>query len=184
MEFGGELRGTEHVVEFDESSGDVVKLTIPPGFGLTPELVSHPVVTAAEGTSDAAVRHAIEFRKGSPLEYLERWLCSNEVFEDDVRLASVVSWADGSVSFSIRQPQYDGEVTSQVEIEDFFVAAGWIKLDREKEHAIYFNYAFQVMAIDALPRNCYKREGRILPFDVILCRPSEAIESYLEIYPS
>ena len=44
-------------------------------------------------------------------------------------------------------------------------------------HILYFNYAYQVLAIDAMPRTCYLHpEGSLLPFDVILCRPDEALE--------
>lgn len=33
-------------------------------------------------------------------------------------------------------------------------------------HGLFFNYAFQILAIDVLPRNCYLNEGNLLPFDV------------------
>ena len=48
---------------------------------------------------------------------------------------------------------------------------------------MFFNYAFQVLAIDALPRNCYLRDGNLLPFDVILCRPDAELEGVLRLYP-
>lgn len=160
----------------------MIKLTIPPGFGLIPRLVSRPAVSAAEGSSRDRVILAIEFRKSTPLEYLERWVCANEVFEDDVRISSVVRWRDESVSFCIRQPQYDGDPVSEREIFEYFHGAGWTHLKKDREHLIFFNYAFQVMAIDALPRNCYQNAGAIQPFDVILCRPTEELEVFLQIY--
>jgi hypothetical protein len=39
------------------------------------------------------------------------------------------------------------------------------------------------LAIDALPRNCYVHDGDFLPFDVILCRPSDELERFLALYP-
>ncbi|HEY1120708.1 MAG TPA: hypothetical protein VGE67_03875 [Haloferula sp.] len=50
-------------------------------------------------------------------------------------------------------------------------------------HAVYFNYAFGVMAIDAERRNCYLTDGELQPFDVILCHPHEELEQFLRIYP-
>ena len=49
---------------------------------------------------------------------------------------------------------------------------------------LFYNYAYQVLAIDALPRNCYLNENGHQPFDVILCHPSEAIDYFLGLYPS
>ena len=40
-----------------------------------------------------------------------------------------------------------------------------------------------LLAIDALPRNCYIREGALQPFDVILCRPDAEMERHLALYP-
>lgn len=39
------------------------------------------------------------------------------------------------------------------------------------------------MAIDAERRNCYVTDGELQPFDVILCRPDEEMEKFLQIYP-
>ncbi len=79
--------GTEHLVEFDEEIGRMVKITLPPKFGLIPKVLTHavPNVRGEPGT-----RKAIEFIHATPLEYLERWIAANEVFGDDVKLASIV----------------------------------------------------------------------------------------------
>jgi len=45
-----------------------------------------------------------------------------------------------------------------------------------------FNDAFNILAIDVLPRNCYIRDGQLQPFDVILCQPDEPLEEYLKLY--
>lgn len=161
----------------------MVKITIPPKFGLIPQVVRHPLVDL-RSPGAAGSRECIEFLPATPLEYLERWLAANEVFDDHVRLASVVRWADGQVSFAILQPQYHGEPASNDQIERYFGEASWTRIaDPSKQHELYFNYAFGVLAIDALPRNCYLNENGLQPFDVILCRPDACMEKHLDLYP-
>ena len=109
-------------------------------------------------------------------------MAANEVFEDDVKLTSVVEWSDGRISFSISQPQYHGEPATHREIEGFFIAAGWKRILDDSGHLLFYNYAFEVLAIDALPRNCYIKDGNLLPFDVILCHPNEALQDFLKLY--
>lgn len=110
-------------------------------------------------------------------------MAANDVFEDDVRLNSVVEWADGRISFAISQPQYHGKRASDREIESYFTQAGWTRILDRTGHLLFFNYAFNVLAIDALPRNCYIKDGQLLPFDVILCRPETELEDFLRLYP-
>jgi len=175
--------GTEHVVEGDGSSGLIVKITRPPGFGLIPELIKLPVVVATPSHHEPDHREVIEFLHATPLEYLSRWLACNEVFGDDVQLASVVQWSDGHVSFVITQPQYHGVPAESRDIEDYFQQAGWSRLHDSSGHAVFFNYAFQIMAIDAERRNCFVNRGGLQPFDVILCVPNAPMERFLKIYP-
>ncbi len=33
-----------------------------------------------------------------------------------------------------------------------------------------------------LPRNCYLKDGDLIPFDVILCRPDEELDVFLRLY--
>lgn len=172
--------GTEHAVESDAGGGHMAKITIPPKFGLIPQVITHAV---PDLRGEPGTRKALEFVHATPLEYLERWIAANEVFGDDVKLTSVVQWADGQVSFAISQPQYHGEPATEREIEQHFTAAGWKRiLDPAGQHTLFYNYAFEPLAIDALPRNCYLHERGLLPFDVILCRPDEEMESYLRLY--
>ena len=128
-------------------------------------------------------RPSIEFLPATPLEYLERWMAANEVFGDDVKLTAVIEWADGQVSFAISQPQYHGEPATEREIEAHFAASGWTRFIDSAGHVLFFNYAFQVLAIDALARNCYQHGGNLLPFDVILCHPDAELEAILALYP-
>ena len=109
-----------------------------------------------------AFRTAIEFLPATPLEYLERWIAANDVFGDNVTLAAVLEWEDGLTSFMIAQPQYHGQPAPEREIESFFEASGWKWLPDASGHRLYFNYAFQVLAINALPRNCYAYDGLLL----------------------
>jgi hypothetical protein len=167
-------------VELQEDLSRMVKITIPPKFGLLPQVITH-VVPNLRG--EPGVRKAIEFIHATPLEYLERWIAANEVFGDDVKLTSVVQWADGLVSFAVSQPQYHGEPASDREIEQHFLASGWTRIvDPAGQHNLFFNYAFGTLAIDALPRNCYLKDGDLLPFDVILSRTDEELEGFLGLY--
>jgi len=175
------IRGSEHLVELDSASGRALKITIPPAFGLVPRLKTLPVVDLRSERPRS--RQAIEFFPGTPLEYLERWHAANQVFGDDVRLASVVEWPDGGISFCLTQPQYHGQPAAPRDIEAFFVNNGWTRLKDPSGHVIFFNHAFRVMAIDAERRNCYLTDGQLQPFDVILCTPDEEMERYLGIYP-
>lgn len=175
--------GTEHMVELDERSGLVGKTTIPPAFGLIPQVKSHPLAVLNPDSNAPRERSAIEFLPATPIEYLSRWTACNECFGDAVRLASIIRWSDGAVSFGITQPQYHGVPAEPREIEHFFTESGWTRLRDPSGHAVFFNYAFGILAIDAETRNCYVNEGGLQPFDVILCEPDEEMDGYLGIYP-
>ena len=159
----------------------MVKITVPPKFGLIPSVISTPRANLRDNPVVATFKEQIEFIHATPLEYLKRWMAANEVYEDDVKLTSVVEWSDGRISFSIRQPQYHGEPATHREIESFFIAAGWKRILDDSGHLMFYNYAFKVLAIDALPRNCYLKDGNLLPFDVILCHPNEAWQDFLKL---
>lgn len=90
--------GTEHLVEFDEEIDRMVKITVPPKFGLIPKVITYSVPNLR---GEPGTRKVIEFIHATPMEYLERWVTANEVFGDDVKLSAVVRWADGQVSFAI-----------------------------------------------------------------------------------
>lgn len=163
----------------------MVKVTKPPGFGFFPRVQEHPGVKLYDDAPDPGVRGALELEKATPTEYLERWMKANEVFGDDVRLASVILWGGGEVSFCILQPHYDGEAATEREIERYFTNDGWVHLkDPNGEHVIFMHYAFNVLAVDAMPRNCKFNEYGLQPFDVILASPGEDLDDFLRIYPS
>lgn len=87
-------------------------------------VISTPRANLREDPSIPAFRRQIEFSHATPLRYLERWIAANDLFDDDVRLNAVVEWADGRLSFAIRQPQYHGEPATHREIERCFTEAG------------------------------------------------------------
>jgi hypothetical protein len=167
------------VVELSPRHNLVAKTTIPPAFGLIPEVVEIPVATARDGLT--GIRKAIEFLPATPLEYLSRWIANNRIFGDDVKLASVILWPGGMTSFGITQPQYHGTPAEPRDIQHLFLAAGWIRLNDPSGHTIFYNSSFDILAIDAERRNCYLKDGELLPFDVILRHPDEALAEFLEI---
>ncbi len=175
--------GTEHLVEFSEKDALVVKITIPPHFGLVPRVFDHPVVNLRSDLSLPSHRMSLENVAALPLEYLDRWIAANDVFGDDVRLESVLEWADGNVSFVITQPQYHGKPAPEREIDRYFEGSGWKRILAGSGNVVFYNYAFQVLAVDVLARNCYLHGDVLLPFDVILCHPDEALEHFLQLYP-
>lgn len=178
--------GSEHIFECAPGSGLVGKITIPGKFGLTPQVIAHPTVNLRNDPAVPGFRRALEFVPATPLEYLQRWLDANALFHDDVKLVSVVEWQDGRLSFGITQPQYDGEPAPLQDITLYFEASGWKWIADPaggEGHLLFFHYPQGVLAVDALPRNCFLHDGTLLPFDVILCRPDAEIEEFLSLYP-
>jgi hypothetical protein len=176
------LSGTEHFVELAEGRSRVVKVTLPPAFGLISCVTSTPIANVRNAPSFTAQRKQIESVRATPLEYLSRWILVNEVFQDDVRLESVILWDCGLVSLSISQPQYHGRPATSREIESNLIRDGWTLCSKEASGTVFYNYAHKVLAVDVLPRNCYMNEGSFLPFDVILQRPGLELEDFLELY--
>lgn len=169
------------MVDFNHRLGLIGKITIPPGFGLAPFLHQEETVHA-DPSAPKEYRSSIEFRLATPLEYLDRWSACNEVFGDAVRVASVILWKDGLISICIIQPQYPGERADQRDIRRYFEENGWQHIKDPSGHEIFYHYSYQIMAIDAVGRNCFIDSLGIQPFDVILCSPDEDIEKYLAIY--
>ena len=132
-------------------------------------------------TKPPHVTRSLEFFDAGPIDYLTRWIASNELFGDDVSLSSVVLWKDGMVSFVVTQPQYHGVPAEPRDIDRYFQEAGWERLIEPSGHMVFHNYAFGVIAVDAAPRNCYINAGGLQPFDVILCKPDAQLTTYFGI---
>lgn len=167
--------GSEHFVEFDPIQGRVFKTTLPGTFGLIPGVISLR-------DSFGKTRRSVEAIDATPIEYLQRWLANNEVFSDDVQLEAILEWPDGRISFTISQPAYHGEPARSSEIREHFEQAGWKRLSNFDGHQFFFNFAFQVLAMDAEPRNCHLTKDGLQPFDVILTQPNSELEELLRIY--
>jgi hypothetical protein len=167
-----ELTGGEHFVEIHEETGLVFKSTRPGkfGFGVDVELVhprgwkSRPRITA--GLVDA-----------TPEEYLFRLIQQNELFGDEVRVMGAVRYPQG-VSILTSQPFYPGNRTEQAVIDSWFESRGWIKI--QDKAGAYYAAGRDLLIMDALPRNVLTLEnGEIMPFDVVIVRPSESLKSKL-----
>lgn len=169
-------------MEFDDVTGRVGKLTAPPKFGLVPAVVSTPRANLRNDPAIPSSRQQLEFIHATPLEYLARWIAANDLFGDDVRLNALVEWADGRLSFAISQPPYHGEPATHREIERYFTEASWTRIADDNGHIVFFNDGFNILVVDALLRNCYVKDGCFLPFDVILCHPTEELEQFPKLY--
>ena len=110
-------------------------------------------------------------------EYLFRLAKQNELFGDDVRVIGAVRYPQG-ISVMTAQPFYKGNRTDQVKIDEWFESLGWKKLS-QKDGA-YYNQEKDLLIMDALPRNVLTLEdGKLMPFDVVIVRPSESLKSRL-----
>lgn len=176
----GLLCGTEHLVEWIPGETRFGKITIPPGFGLVP-FINWLRVPWADPRHPDGRRPSLEFRNASVTEYLVRCRAANELFGDDIALESVICWRDGQVSLATSQPQYHGEPAEMRDIERYFLEAGWVRLREPEGHLVFYNFAFNTLAVDAAPRNCYLNHGGLQPFDVILCEPDDALSRHLGI---
>ena len=176
------VRGAEHVVELDEHSHRIKKFTLPSGFGLTPKLLHHDQAHADLRPELQRTKPSIEFVPATPLEYLARWHACNELFRDDVQLTTVILWSDHRVSFGITQPQYAGRIPTNARIEDYFCETMWARVPNELGHTIFYNYAYDILALDIEPRNCYlSDDDELLPFDVILSTPDDDLRDFLKL---
>jgi len=169
-----ELTGGEHFVEINEDLGLVFKSTHPGkfGFGADVEMIhpkgrnARPRITAGlvDATSD---------------EYLFRLAKQNELFGDQIQIVGAVRYRQG-VSALTTQPFYKGSRTDQPRINGWFEDLGWKKLP-EKDGAFYHQEK-DLLIMDALPRNVLTLDdGKLMPFDVVIVRPSGSLKSRLGI---
>lgn len=158
------------------------KFTVPSGFGLTPKLLHHVQAHADLRPELQSTKPSIEFTPATPLEYLTRWKACNDLFHDDVQLTTVILWSDRRVSFGITQPQYAGSIPTNARIEDYFSETMWVRVPNELGHTIFYNYAYDILALDIEPRNCYlSDDDELLPFDVILSSPNDDLRDFLKL---
>ena len=119
----------------------------------------------------------------TPLEYFERLLLNNSIFNDDLRIEGVAS-EKGSATVLTSQPNISGVEVSADEMLTF-MAKLWFKpltglaLGRPGALAFYRDLD-EVAAFDAHPGNFVKDDnGVVLPIDLILLRTDEAMQKAL-----
>jgi len=101
----------------------------------------------------------------------------NELFGDEIRVMGVARFPPG-VSVLTTQPFHEGDRTEQADIDAWFESPGWRKLP-DKSGAFY-DAVKDLLIMDALPRNVLTlRDGKLMPFDVVIVRPSDHLKSRL-----
>jgi hypothetical protein len=167
-----DLTGGEHSVEINEALGMVFKSTHPGKFGYSADVeLVHPRGWKSKPRITAGLVDA------SPEEYLFRLAMQNELFGDEIRVMGLARFPQG-VSVLTTQPFYEGERTEQTHIDAWFESPGWSKL-ADKPGAFY-DAVKNLLVMDALPRNVLTlRNGNLMPFDVVIVRPSEHLKSRL-----
>jgi hypothetical protein len=147
------------VCRFVEASGRMEKLTYPDLAGWRIEL------------------ETMKLRPATPLEYFERMLLTNELFEDDIRFAGVEYLASKPHSTRIRvtQPHLAGEPPDLDDLVDWMSAAGF---ERRADVTIgaYDAMCFrrgEFWLFDVRPMNFVDVGDEIFPIDVIAQRGNE-----------
>ena len=142
-----------------------IKVTHAGRFGFT-------VIVLADGT--------VELTAATPLEYFERLLLQNSIFNDEVRLEGVALEGGTAVALS-SQPNIRGVEVSAQEMTAFmqklwFVPLHGLSLGRPGALAFYRDLD-EVAAFDAHPGNFVKDgDGVVLPIDLVLLRADEEMQ--------
>ncbi len=152
--------GVEHLVRPEPSTGCITKITRPPVFGRVPGLNR----LGLPSLLDAA-----------PLEYLERWRLSNELFGDSVRIIAATEMRAGFPSFIISQPWVPGEPPEPGPLREYLRGRGFEKVPDEH---VYFDG--QIALFDARPANFAFREGVPVAFDVLPIMAEAPLRAMLE----
>ena len=157
--------GEEHRVWLDEESQRYFKTTHPGRFGFS-------VIALTDGT--------VELTGATPLEYLERLLLANSLFNDDIRLIGVTLEDEKMVAVTSQEAIRGTDVT--LEEMAAFMEKLWFKplrglsLGRPGALAFYRDLD-EVAAFDAHPGNFVKDDnGVVLPIDLILLRADDALQ--------
>ena len=157
--------GEEHRVWLDVQTQRYFKVTHAGRFGFS-------VVAMPDGSADLT--------GATPLEYLDRLLLQNSIFNDDVRLESIAIENDAAV-VQTSQPNIHGTEVSIGEMTAFmeklwFKPLRGLSLGRPGALAFYRDLD-EVAAFDAHPANFVKDDnGVVLPIDLILLRADDALQ--------
>jgi len=157
--------GEEHRVCLDVPTQRYFKATHAGRFGFS-------VVALDDGTA--------ELTGATPLEYIERLLLQNSLFNDQIRLEGVAVETQGTAVLTSQPNIHGGEVCA--EEMSTFMEKLWFKplhglsLGRPGALAFYRDLD-EVAAFDAHPGNFVKDDnGVVLPIDLVLLRADAALQ--------
>lgn len=150
--------GAEHSVYHDSERRVAVKATHVNRFGHS---------TIAEGVP------------ATLLEYLDRLAWQNLLFGDDIRIEGVAS-DEEQIEIITTQPWIvvhpDVPTATQREIDDYFEALGFAKLELIAGVPLYFQPELGVVVADAHDQNILRNEsGELVPIDLVIGAPGREL---------
>lgn len=138
----------EHEVVFDHRNQTVIKITLPGFYGNT--------LRFRDG--------AIGLGPATPLEYLDRWALSNELFEDESSVLGLVQNAAGP-RIAVAQPLAVGQRPEREEISGFMNSLGFARV---RDTNLFFDFNRDLLVGDAHPGNFLRNnDGQIFAIDVL-----------------
>ena len=161
--------GLEHRLWLDESSGRVIKVTLPGRFGRTVRPV-HPPSEKRE------LHRLVRIEDATPLEYLDRHALHNDAFGDDVRVLGLVRDPLDRVSIVISQRFLHGTRPTESDVRGFMQRAGFRQVGAEPA---FFRARDRVAAFDAHTANFVHTAGETVPFDLITFHADAAMARLL-----
>lgn len=149
----GSARGSEHEVWFVQGESHVIKATHAGEFG------------RVFGPKQFA----------SLPEYLARVALTNEVFGLDWEILGV--HGEGRrLRVVSRQPVIRGRAATLAEIREFMVCRGFV-LHRTRFGDAWYRKDDNLLVSDAEPNNVLATDNGLVPIDVLVCRPSNELQS-------
>jgi len=149
----------EHEVIFDHLNQQVIKITLPSFFGNTLRLRDGAVVLGP----------------ATPLEYLDRWTLSNELFEDEAGVLGLVN-DPGGPRIAVGQPLVVGDRPKHSEILDFMAGLSFKPL---RDTNLFFDSNRDILVGDAHPGNFLRNnEGQIFAIDVLPVKATGRLLAY------
>ncbi|MFO1482198.1 MAG: hypothetical protein U1F71_02440 [Verrucomicrobiaceae bacterium] len=152
--------GMEHEVIFDEERQRFIKITLPGFYGNT--------VRLRPGSAGLA--------PATPLDYLDRWMWSNELFEDEAQFLGLVDDAAGP-RMVVSQPLVVGTRPERDEIVAFMAGLGFKPVC---DTSLFFDVSRDLLVGDAHPGNFLRNaEGQVFAIDVLPLRAEGALLAHV-----
>lgn len=149
----------EHEVIFDEANQHFIKITLPGMYGNT--------LRFRDG--------AVGLGPATPLEYLDRWALSNELFEDEASVLGLVQ-SNAGVRLAVSQPFVFGQRPERDEINDFMMGLGFARV---RDTNLFFDFNRDLLVGDAHPGNFLRNDdGQIFAIDVLPVKATGSLLSY------